>query len=88
VKAMTSPFTSGDIHLKLTSLFGHEPKEGSFMRSILHIDARDISFSDAGEGLRKATIEIVAFTFGSNGEIVGREARVQLVVRNDGFLCF
>jgi VWFA-related protein len=86
VRAITSPFTSGDIHLKLTSLFGHEPKEGSFMRSIMHIDARDISFTDDEAGVRKAVIEVVAFTFGSNGEIVGREARgYNLSVRTQGF---
>ena len=84
--ALTSPFTSGDIHLKLTSLFGHEPKTGSFMRSILHIDARDVSFSEEQDGLRKGVIEIIAFTFDSNGEIVGREARgYNLSVRSDGF---
>jgi VWFA-related protein len=86
VTALTSPFTSGDIHLKLTSLFGHEPKTGSFMRSIMHIDARDIVFSEEQDGLRKGVIEIVAFTFGSNGEIVGREARgYNLSVRREGF---
>lgn len=86
VKALTSPFTSGDINLKLTSLFGHEAKEGSFMRSIMHIDARDISFSEEQDGQRKATIEIVAFTFASHGEIVGREARgYNLSVSSDGF---
>lgn len=86
VKALTSPFTSGDIHLKLTSLFGHEPTEGSFMRSIMHIDARDISFSEEPDGSRKAVVEIVAFTFGNNGEIVGREARgYNLSVRSEGF---
>jgi len=86
VKALTSPFTAGDIHLKLTSLFGHEPKDGSFMRSIMHIDARDISFSEEQDGSRKGVIEVVAFTFGNNGEIVGREARgYNLSVRSDGF---
>ncbi|HZM85398.1 MAG TPA: VWA domain-containing protein, partial [Blastocatellia bacterium] len=86
VKAITSPFTSGDIHLKLTSLFGHEPTAGSFMRSIMHIDARDIQFSDEEDGVRKATIEVVAFTFGSNGEIVDREARgYNLSVSAGGF---
>ena len=86
VKAITSPFASGDIHLKLTSLFGHEPKAGSFMRSIMHIDAHDISFSDDEGGVRTATLEIIAFTFGSEGEIVGREARgYNLSVRSEGF---
>ena len=86
VRAITSPFTSGDIRLKLTSLFGYEPKAGSFMRSIMHIDARDITFSEEADGLRKATVEVVAFTFGSQGEVVDREARgYNLSVRTEGF---
>lgn len=85
-RALTSPFTAADIHLKLTSLFGHEAKTGSFMRSIMHIDARDVFFTQEQDGVRKGTIEIAAFTFGSNGEIVGREARgYNLSVRADGF---
>jgi len=84
--AITSPFTAADIHLKLTSLFGHEAKTGAFMRSILHIDARDIFFTQEQDGARKGTIEIAAFTFGSNGEVVGHEARgYNLTVRADGF---
>ena len=56
------------------------------MRSIMHIDARDIQFSDEEDGVRKATIEVVAFTFGSNGEIVDREARgYNLSVSAGGF---
>ena len=86
VSALTSPFSSGDIHLKLTSLFGHEAKEGAFMRSIMHIDAHDITFSEEQDGVRKGVVEVVAFTFGDNGEIVGREARsYNLSVRSDGF---
>jgi hypothetical protein len=52
----------------------------------MHIDARDISFSEEPDGQRKGVIEIVAFTFGDNGQIVGREARgYNLNVRADGF---
>lgn len=86
VTALTSPFASGDIHLKLTSLFGHEQKAGAFMRSITHIDARDVSFSEEEDGFRKGSIDIVAFTFGDNGQLVGKEARTyNLSVRSDGF---
>ncbi|MEK6324474.1 MAG: VWA domain-containing protein [Acidobacteriota bacterium] len=85
VTALTSPFTSGDIHLKLTSLFGHDPKIGSFMRSIMHIDARDISFSEEQDGWRKGEVNIVAFTFGDNGQVVDSEGRTyNLSVRSDG----
>lgn len=75
VTALTSPFASGDIHLKLTSLFGHEPDVGSFMRSIMHIDGRDISFGEEQDGHRSGELNIVAFTFGDNGQVIDREGR-------------
>src|SRR5262249_45873219 len=38
LQALYSPFSGGDIGLRLTSIFGHDAKAGSFMRSLLHID--------------------------------------------------
>lgn len=75
VKALTSPFGSGDIHLKLTSLFGHETQAGSFMRSIMHIDGRDISFVEGQGGQHVGELNVVAYTFGDNGQVIDREGR-------------
>src|SRR5262249_25623538 len=46
VAALASPFGSTGVHLQLTSLFANDPKEGSFMRSFLHIDGHDLTFTD------------------------------------------
>jgi hypothetical protein len=73
--ALTSPFASGDIHLKLTSLFGHDLKTGVFMRSLLHIDPSEIKFTKEANGQQKAVVDIAAFTFGDNGQMIDRESR-------------
>ena len=65
--ALTSPFASGDIRLKLTSFYGHDAAKGAFIRSLLHIDSRDLTFSEEPDGFRKAVIDLVAITFGDNG---------------------
>lgn len=70
VAALTSPFATGDINVRLTSLFGNTAEEGSSVRSILHIDARDLSFVEEADGWQKAEFDIVAFTFGDNGQVV------------------
>jgi VWFA-related protein len=75
VTALTSPFASGGIRLKLTSLFGHEPQAGSFVRSMMHIDGRDITFGEEQDGRRSGELNIVAFTFGDNGQVIDREGR-------------
>jgi VWFA-related protein len=73
--ALTSPFASGDIRLKLTSLFSYDLKAGAFMRSLLHIDPGAITFTKEADGQQKAVIDVVAFTFGDNGQVIDRESR-------------
>jgi VWFA-related protein len=75
VEALTSPFAGSDVRLKLTSLFGNDATEGSFVRSILHIDTRDLTFVEKADGWRKAVFDIVAMTFGDNGQIVDRVSK-------------
>ncbi|HYH85369.1 MAG TPA: VWA domain-containing protein, partial [Pyrinomonadaceae bacterium] len=38
IGALTSPFTSGDVRLRLTSLFGGNTTGGAFVSSLIHID--------------------------------------------------
>jgi VWFA-related protein len=67
VGALTSPFGSTGVHLQLTSLFGNDPKAGSIMRSMLHIDARDLTFTTEPDGNHKCIFDVLAMTFGDNG---------------------
>ncbi len=78
--ALTSPFASGDINIQLTSLFGDEPNGGgSYMRSLLHIDAKDLQFTKAADGTRTADLEMVAVAFGESGQIVNQINYPQIV---------
>jgi VWFA-related protein len=65
--ALVSPFGATGVHLRLTSLFANDPKLGSFMRSFLHIDAHDLTFTKEPDGTHKSMIDIAAITFGDNG---------------------
>ena len=78
--ALTSPFSSGDIGIQLTSLFADEPKSGSsFLRSLLHIDAKDLKFTEASDGSRTAAVEMLAVAFGDNGQIIDQSGNSQTV---------
>jgi len=70
IGALTSPFGATGVHLQLTSLFANDAKAGSFMRSILHIDARDLTFTNEPDGFHKAVFDLLAITFGDNGASV------------------
>lgn len=68
--AMTSPFAVSGINLRLNALFGNDATTGSFVRSLLHIDARDLTFVDEKGGSKKATFDVMAASFGDNGALV------------------
>lgn len=65
--ALVSPFGATGVHLRLTSLFGSDGKTGSFIRSLLHIDANDLTFTKEADGSYKSVIDVAAITFGDNG---------------------
>ena len=95
IGALVSPFGSSGVHLQLTSLFGNDAKAGSIMRSMLHIDARDLTFADEPDGWHKSVFDIIAVTFGDNGVPVDQVSRTHTVrvrgetykrVLRDGFV--
>lgn len=79
--AIYSPFAVNGITLRLNSLFG-STAAGSYVRSLLHIDANDLEFTTLPNGTREAAFEVLATCFGENGELadqIGR--RYTLAVR-------
>jgi VWFA-related protein len=84
--ALISPFSSADVRLRLTSLFGTDAKSGAIMRALLHIDGRDLAFKDAPDGWHELSFGILAVTFGDGGMIADRFGRTEtLRVRGDAY---
>ncbi|HEY0077907.1 MAG TPA: VWA domain-containing protein [Pyrinomonadaceae bacterium] len=79
LSALTSPFASGSIRMRLTSLFGNDQQTGSFVRSLLYIDARDLSFVREPGGFRKAVIDVLALTFGDTGKAIDEVNRIETI---------
>jgi len=81
--ALTSPFSAGDVRLRMTSLFGYDPQKGSFAQSLLHIDGHDLTFTEETEGtfkgFYKTRIDIMAMTFGDNGVVVDQDDKVYTI---------
>ncbi len=80
VAALMSPFTAGEISLRLNTLFGNN-ETGSFVNSYLHIDAKKLTFVDQPDGSKKLNFEILASSFGENGatvDQVGRSYRLNI----------
>jgi len=53
--------------LRLTALFAENPKEGSFVQSMLHIEGHDLTFTDEPDDWHKAVIDILLVTFSDSG---------------------
>ena len=94
VAALVSPFGAAGVRLRLTSLFASDPKAGPIMRSFLHIDGRDLTFTKEADGWNKVVLDTMAITFGDNGVIVDEVSRTQTIrvkgpayerVMKDGF---
>lgn len=77
--ALTSPFNSGGIGLSLNTIFGDDPKEGAFIRSLIHIDGDDLKFLQEANGKRKATFDVLAMTFGDNGAPIDQVAKTYTI---------
>ena len=65
--ALVSPFTRNDIALNIGALYADDKSDGPYIRSFLHIDARNLKFIDDEAGWKKATFDIHAVAFGDNG---------------------
>jgi VWFA-related protein len=77
--ALMSPFAAGGISLRLNALFGNEAKSGSFVRSFLHVNAKDLKFTDEADGSHKATFDVLAVSFGDNGVPVEQLGKIYTV---------
>ncbi len=73
--AITSPFSSGDLPVRLTSLFGNDRKAGSFLRSLLYLDARRLTFTKEPDGSYKSAIDVLALTFSDRGQVINQVDR-------------
>jgi hypothetical protein len=83
IHAMTSPFSSGAIHVRLTALFSNGPKQGSFVNELLHIDAKDLKFEDEPDNRHKAQVDILSATFDEKDKVQDPIERVYTFTLND-----
>lgn len=75
MSALTSPFAASGITMRLNALFGNDPKLGAYVRSLVHIDAKDLKFTAEADGNYKATFDVIAMSFGENGVAVDQISR-------------
>lgn len=77
--ALTSPFSAGEVPVRLTSLYGNEGEKADFLNSLLYIDVSNFKFEEEPDGWRKAVFDVVALTFGADGKVIQELDRTETV---------
>jgi VWFA-related protein len=67
ISALTSPFAASGINVRMNTLFANDAKNGSYVRSLLHISGKDLKFEKQTDGSYKTVFDILAVSFGDNG---------------------
>jgi hypothetical protein len=73
MRALTSPFAVNGVSLRLNALFGHNEKQGYYIHSFLHINAKDLTFTKLPNGEYQAVFDVLALSYGDNGVPVDKE---------------
>ncbi len=83
VQTLISPFYSNGINVRLTPIFLKESPEvgGSkgIVRSLLYFDGKDLTFTDDGDGWKKAEVGLFAMMFDDNGNLLNKIGRNQTI---------
>jgi VWFA-related protein len=84
--ALTSPFSVNEIPIKLNALFYNTAKNGNVIRSLVHVKAQDLSFSDEPNGGKKAVFDVIGMGFGDNGAPIDQISKTYtLIVKKEAF---
>ncbi|CAN5807349.1 hypothetical protein BH20ACI3_BH20ACI3_17850 [soil metagenome] len=79
VAALTSPFASGDVGIRVTPVFGNDQGEGSYLRVLLHVNTRDLTFTDQPDGSHSAVLDIVAVSTGESERVMDQFSDTQTI---------
>jgi VWFA-related protein len=82
VAATLSPFATGAIDVRLTTLFAYDRTAGSYIRSLFFVDPAGLTFADGADGRHEADLSLLLLAIGDNGQPVN-QARLKVPLRLD-----
>lgn len=68
-KALASPFAENSLEVKMTPLVKGISKKGGTVRTLFHIDGRDLAFTDEAGGLKKVVLNVVLVALDDKGKV-------------------
>lgn len=86
LNAITSPFATNDIPLRLNALFVADEKKTLNVQTYLHVDASDLTFTKESDGTYKTDFDLVGVAFGQGGTSVDEFAkRYKLTLKESAY---
>ena len=73
--AVTSPFGSSQIPVRLNAIFNVGKDNTPYVRSLLHIDLSQLKFEELPNKSKKAVIDVLVIAFGDNGAVVDQSGK-------------
>ena len=70
IGALTSPFAVNDIDVKMNAIFAGDAKQAAFVRTVINVDANDLTFKKLPDGRLRTDFDIVAITLNDVGKIM------------------
>lgn len=84
-QALISPFAAGAV-VRVTPLFFNDRAEGSYLRVLLHLEAKDLTFNEQSNKSQQTVLDIVAVNLGEDGKVVDQFSDTQtLDVKEEAF---
>lgn len=65
--ALSSPFGANEINLNLYSIFHNDAQNRNYIRALVHIDAKDLTFTTEPDGFYQTSFEVIGSVFDTNG---------------------
>ena len=78
-EAINAPLPNAGLDLRLTAYFGNTIAKGNFIRSLIHINGRDIKFVPDANGSMKAVFDIVAVTLNAKNDVIDEFNRTHTI---------
>jgi VWFA-related protein len=84
--ALASPFTATGIKVRLTSFYNETRQRGPLVQSMLHFEAKDLSFQQEADGMWHALVDIVTSAYrGVKLPIQQRQRRQEIRLAEDQY---
>jgi VWFA-related protein len=69
-EAIAAPLPRAGLDLRLSAFYGNAQQAGDFVRALVYVDGKQITFTDEPNGMKKAVFDVVAITFNEKNEPV------------------